>query len=101
MKRCGHCKKYKPESEFHKCTCKKDGLSVICKKCASEKNSNWYKKKHHISIDSEENIIGGYKISILNHASRTEKKYNVASTDGNYYATNDKGEFFNYLRGIL
>ena len=58
-------------------------------------------KKYAEELKNAENIIGGYRIFILNHASRTEKKYNVTSTDGNYYATNDKVEFFNYLRGIL
>ena len=43
------------------------------------------------------NLFGNFDQNIK----LVEKKYNVTSTDGNYYATNDKGEFFNYLRGII
>jgi hypothetical protein len=64
-------------------------------------DKQYLEKKYEQAIKKADEIIGGYKISILNHASQTEKKYNITSTDGNYYATNDKGEFFNYLRGIL
>lgn len=58
-------------------------------------------KKYAEELKNAENIIGGYRIFILNHPSRIEKKYTIVGTDGNYYATNDKVEFFNYLRGIL
>jgi hypothetical protein len=58
-------------------------------------------RKYAEQLKNAENIIGGYRIFILNHPSQTEKKYTIAGTNGNYYATNDKGEFFNYLRGIL
>lgn len=58
-------------------------------------------RKYAEQLKSAEYIIGGYRIFILNHPSRVEKKYTIAGTNGNYYTTNDKEEFFNYLRGIL
>ncbi len=33
QKRCGKCKKWKPESEFYKKSANKDGLRVWCKQC--------------------------------------------------------------------
>lgn len=33
MKKCGHCKQGKDESEFYKNRCKKDGLEGVCKDC--------------------------------------------------------------------
>ena len=53
------------------------------------------------AVKQAETIIGGYKVSILNHASRFENKYTIAGTDGNYFATNDKGALLDYLRGVL
>ena len=103
MKRCCHCHKLLPESEFYKCKREKDGFNNSCKNCQDE-----YRKKYEIKkyinesiLSQTNNIIGGYKVSILNHASRFENKYTIAGTDGNYYATNNKGEFLDYLRGIL
>ena len=51
-------------------------------------------RKYAEELKNAENIIGGYRIFILNHPIRTEKKYTIAGTNGNYYATNDKAEFF-------
>lgn len=58
-------------------------------------------KRYAKEVEKAERIIGGYKISILNHASRTEKKYNITSTDGNYYATNDRDDFYKQLKLLV
>lgn len=106
MRICPCCHKKLPLSEFYRDKSQKDGFYRICKNCRKERNTRLdtgeiFPHKVEINLDYENKIIGGYKVSILNYPSRTEKKYTIAGTDGNYYATNDKGEFFNYLRGIL
>lgn len=58
-------------------------------------------KKYAGELARAEQIIGGYKVSILNHPSRTEKRYTITGTNGDYYATSNKKEFFRQLRGIV
>lgn len=101
MKRCCHCHKLLPVSEFYKNRSHRDGLSVCCKICTKIIQKKSIERIKALNEPNFEPIIGGYKISILNHASRTENKFTIVGTDGNYYATNDKGEFLDYLRGIL
>ena len=55
-------------------------------------------QKYASEIKGAEKIIGGYKISILNHPSRFEHKYTVVGTDGSIFRTNTKQDFINYLR---
>lgn len=57
-------------------------------------------EKYASQLKGAEQIIGGYRISILNHPSRTEKKYTVVGTNGSFYRTNDKKDFLNYLREL-
>lgn len=47
MKRCTHCKKEKPKSEFHKRAASSDGLQVMCKPCAIIKNKENYSTEVH------------------------------------------------------
>lgn len=101
MRICRCCHKELPLSAFNKDKSRKDGYYIYCRECSHKKQKESISKQEERTIARADEIIGGYKISILNHASRIEKKYNVTSTNGNYYATNDKVEFFNYLRGIL
>ena len=103
MKRCVRCHKLLPESEFYKDKRKKAGLWWCCRKCENQyhKEYNYRKAEEQDVFDKSNEIIGGYKVSILNHASRTENKYTIVGTDGNYYATNDKGAFLDYLRSLL
>ena len=58
-------------------------------------------QKYAEEVKKAETIIGGYKVSILNHPSQTEFKFTIMSTNGELFQTNDKGDFFNYLRGVL
>lgn len=101
MKYCSCCHQKKPLSEFNKDKSRKDGYYIYCRECSHKKQKESLSKKEERIIAKADKVIGGYKISILNHASRTEKLYNIESTEGNYYGTNEKLEFFNYLRGIL
>ena len=43
MKRCSKCKKFKIESEFHKCKTRKDGFHNQCKLCRSIYSKEYYK----------------------------------------------------------
>ena len=45
--------------------------------------------------------LGGVKAFILNHAKKGENKYNIVHTDGKTFKTNDREQFFEYLRGII
>ena len=48
-----------------------------------------------------EETLGGYKIFIQNYVKKGERKYNIVDTAGEVFKTNNKDEFFNYLRGII
>ena len=58
-------------------------------------------KKYAIEMIAADRTIGGYKISILNHPSRTEYKFTITGTDGYFYVTNKKEDFMKELRGIV
>lgn len=125
MKECTHCHEVKPLSEFYR---RKDGeLESWCKKCKTEAAVKWnkehkYRHKIHVIkykenkekyhktlaekqtfkeiIDFSRDVLGGYKIYILNHKKAGERKYNIIRTDGKTFCTNDKIEFLNFLENI-
>lgn len=45
--------------------------------------------------------LGGVKAFILNHVKKGEMRYNIVQTDGKTFKTNDREQFFEYLRGII
>lgn len=51
MKRCSKCGVEKDESEFSKCTSRRDGLQAYCKDCKRILDANYHKQ--HASYNSE------------------------------------------------
>jgi hypothetical protein len=62
--------------------------------------ANIRNKKLEIENNKINDIIGGYKIAILNYAKEGEKKFVVQSTLGELFATDSKQEFMAYLEAI-
>lgn len=102
VKRCNKCKRLLDESQFHKETRRKDGIRSVCKECAKNYRIDYHKQRTKLRFKEKDaiNILGGYKIFILNYASLKEKKYNIISTAGKIFRTNNKQEFIQYLEGI-
>lgn len=57
-------------------------------------------KKIEIENNKINDIIGGYKIAILNYVKDGEKKFVIQSTSGKLFATDSKQEFMAYLGNI-
>lgn len=45
-------------------------------------------------------VLGGYRIYILNYPTKSERKYNVVSTAGDVFKTNSKAEFLQFVQGL-
>lgn len=124
MKECTHCHEVKLLSEFGKQASSKNGVCSWCKKCKTEATKKWNKEnkarrhqymaeyrvkkaqehktlaqKQFLSemLEFQKDVLGGYKIAILNHVRGKEMKYNVVRTDGRVFCTNNKGEFLSFL----
>lgn len=98
---CAKCHQAKPVSEFNKDKSRKGGYYIYCRECAKVKQKESYKRQEDKKILKAEKVIGGYKVAILNHPSRTERKFNIVGTDGYYYATNEANDFMDILRGLV
>lgn len=98
---CSHCHQRKPLKDFNKDKSRKDGYYIYCRDCAHEKQKESLSKQEERRILKADKVIGGYKVSILNHPSRTESKFNIVGTDGYYYATNEANDFMDILRGLV
>lgn len=118
---CPCCKEELPVSAYWIKKSTKDGLQNYCKKCQKKKNRKRYedyldrnrKHKQRIALRMEKrenlskalkpfciDVLGGFKITILNHAKKGEKKYNILPIGGELFATNSKNEFMDYLEAI-
>ena len=97
MKLCSKCKKLKYESEFYKDKRQTTGLHCWCKDCKNENTYKNRKKLYKPKID----VLGGYKITILNYAKQGEFKYTIVSTEGGVFNSNDKNKFLSKLQGII
>lgn len=107
MKRCSKCGQLLPLECFSKEPTYKDGYKNICKKCHKEyakKYRKLQKEKREILLGKRdpdyEKHIGGYRVYVLNHTKRGEFKYNVVSTKGSVFHTNNKGDFLSFLTEI-
>lgn len=112
VKRCSICRRALPLDRFSKDAAYKGGYKTICKDCVNdygrayrEKETQKYNEmREYITLQElmkAEKILGGYKIFIQNHTKKGESKYNVIDTAGEVFKTNNKDEFFNYLRGKI
>ena len=66
MKRCSKCKKIKDEGEFGKDRSRRDGLNVLCKKCAREQTRRFYRKdgrrvKKYYRYDESHRVVDGVR----------------------------------------
>lgn len=120
--KCGECL---PISEFGRCST--GYLRSWCKECMRGYAKKYYvekrdeiltrhkiykqKKKEKMKTLSyrhtyqrtkefQRDVLGGYKIYLLNHIKKGERKYNIIKTNGETFKTNDKSEFMRYLEGI-
>ena len=110
MKRCTKCGELKPESEFYKNCQQKSGLDPQCKQCKNKvhylymhnRTKGNRKPKQVISkMETTTDVLGGYKISILKYAKAGEYKFNIVSTTGNSFKTNDKAKFLNKVQDLV
>jgi hypothetical protein len=102
---------------FHKRAESRDGLRVMCKDCAKEYNRIYnakpenkekarvrerlYRQKLDLKrFEWVDDIVGGYKIFILNYPKKGEFKFNIVPTRGDVFSTNSKQDFIQYLEGI-
>jgi len=107
MKRCSKCGQLLPLDSFSKEPTYKDGYKTVCKKCTNEYSREYRARKKDrrktlLEIkkrEPEEYLLGGIKIYILNHAGDRECKFNVVSTSGEVFNTNNREKFFEFLRG--
>lgn len=120
---CRKCGQEKPVSEFIPDGRYRCGYQTCCRKCTNEyqkmrrlgKKDKGYKsgrsnqcrdcqnKQHREALERPamadfEQKLGGFKVSILNYAEKGEYKYTVASTKGDFFQTNSKEEFINFLK---
>ena len=105
MKKCSYCGKEKPESFFSKDKREKDGLRKECKSCTSLRSKGYKADEiRAMFVDSQTGWrkLGGWKISILNHAKGEERRFNLIECGGKeVLATNDKKLFERRLKQIF
>lgn len=112
LKMCNNCRRVLPLERFSPDAAYKGGYKTICKDCVNDYGrryrekqlKNYHEMKEYISLQEvmkAEKTLGGYNIFIQNHVKTGESKYNIVDTAGEVFKTNDKEEFFNYLRGII
>lgn len=105
---CKKCGQEKPVSEFIPDGRYRSGYQTYCRKCTNEyqkmrRLGNGFclsekERKERQAIVGFEQKLGGFKVSILNYAKNGEYKYTVASTKGDFFQTNSKEEFINFLK---
>lgn len=107
MKRCSKCGQLLPLDSFSKEPTYKDGYKTICKKCTNEYSREYRAREKErrktlleIKKREPEECLGGYRVYVLNHTKRGEFKYNVVSTKGGVFHTNNKGDFLSFLTEI-
>jgi hypothetical protein len=97
---CSRCCRELPLTEFHSDKKGKFGVKSACKACTHEYYRKYYLTHPCRAKKEEKDLLGGYKIYILDYVKKNERKYNVARTDGSVFKTNNKREFLNFLEGI-
>lgn len=105
MKKCSYCGEEQPERFFTKDKRQKDGLCKVCKNCISLQSKGYTAEEiRDMFVDSQTGWrkLGGWKISILNHAKGEERRFNLVECGGKeVLATNDKNLFERRLKQIF
>lgn len=100
MHQCHVCGRVLPDFEFYKC--KKER---ICKECYKLREYKRIYKKELLDEQAQKfdfnKMNGGYVIRILNHTKPFEHKFNIQSTEGEVWATDDKEQFLKKLNELL
>lgn len=108
---CRTCGRELPISAFPKDKGYKSGRSTQCRDCYNKQHREALEKRKELGFclsDKErkerqaiavfDRLLGGFKVSILNYAKNREYKYTVASTKGDFFQTNSKEEFINFIK---
>lgn len=108
---CRTCGRELPISAFPKDKGYKSGRSNQCRDCYNKQHCEALERrkenglcltdkerKERQAIVGFEQKLGGFKVSILNYAKNGEYKYTVASTKGDFFQTNSKEEFINFIK---
>ena len=124
VKTCTKCGKTKPIEEFPKDLKGKYGVKAICKDCMhiyyekhAEKRKEMNKvycaryrqeikeqerKLEAVELLQASELLGGYRIYVLNHCKDGEVKYTcVKVSTAEVYRTNDKWKFLCYLEEVI
>lgn len=128
VKSCTKCGKTKPIEEFYKSESGKYGVQSWCMECQKKecrkhyaknltkkqaRNKAYYerqkwkeyeekKKLEALELLRASEILGGYRIYVLNHVKEGESKYTcVKVSTAEVYRTNDKRKFLSYLEGVI
>lgn len=82
------------------------GFVKTCTKCGYERQK-WKeyeerKKPEAVELLRASELLGGYRIYVLNHCKEGEVKYTcVKVSTAEVYRTNDKRKFLSYLEGVI
>lgn len=60
-----------------------------------------HKYKPVINTRERDDVLGGIKITILNYAKDGESRFNIVSTNGRQFHTNDRQKFLDYLKTAI
>lgn len=104
MKRCGCCGEFKPESEFYPKKDTRDKLTYYCRACHKMNCQGMSVGDiRRLMATKKKDLLGGWKISIINHVKAAEKRFNLIECGGKQkvLATNDKKLFERRLLEIL
>ena len=105
---CAKCKKEKNIDDFY-FFMSKGHFDCYCKECKKTMASDWQRTKperqkeiNERCVSKKENEaylpVGGWKMSVLNHTKKNEYKYTALNTDGQFYQTNSKEDFINFIK---
>lgn len=104
--KCIHCDKEFPETEYYPSILRRH--YHICKKCYNKKVMQYVRayqkrirnKKKEPNINPDK-YVGGINIRILNHTKKGEYKFNILSTDGISFQTNNKKELLKEITSLV
>lgn len=105
---CAKCKEEKSIDDFYFLN-HRGYYDCYCEKCRNKMSSDWQKRNperqrelNEKSIKKKEKdayiSIGGWKMSALNYTKKNEYKYTAINTNGDFFQTNDKEDFIDFIK---